>query len=302
MATFTTIIISWNTRELLRTCLRTLFEQPFDGQVIVIDNASSDGSAAMVKEHFSDVELVENSENIGFAKACNQGAEMATSDYLLLLNSDCEIHQADFFARIDDVFHSDPEIGVVGPKVLYPNGTLQSAGQAFVSLKKLVKHQLLFQASPLFARKCSESSAIEPFDVDYVSGSCLFIRRDIVRQIGLFTEALVMYTEDMELCYRVHKSGYRVVITPAVSVVHLKSKSTNQNLVNSLRFSTRNNCIFIKNQSGLGAAFLALCIYAGGTAMRVLLAFFRRSTKPGDWFKLLLHIPGMWREIRDLKI
>lgn len=301
MAIFSTIIVSWNTRELLQNCLRTLFENTSGDQVIVIDNASSDGSADMVRRDFPRVELIENSENVGFAKACNQGAQMATSDYILLLNSDCEIHESEFFEKIDSVFQSDPRIAIVGPKVLYPNGKLQSAGQEFVSIKKLVKHQLLFMASPLFAGK-GDTIANSVFDVDYVSGSCLFIRRDVVEQTGLFVESLVMYTEDMELCYRAHQSGYRVVVAPNVSVVHLKSKSTNQNLVKSLRYSTRNNCIFIKQQSGTIAAFFALLIYSGGTAMRVVLAFFRRSTKPGDWFKLLLHVPGMWRDIRKFKL
>jgi O-antigen biosynthesis protein len=295
----TTIIISWNTRDYLRKCLEGVssFFSAGLNRTIVIDNNSSDASADMVRENFPLVELIENSENVGFAKACNQGMAMADSDIILLLNSDCEISSDRLLSTIIALFEKDESIGIAGPLILYPDGKLQSAGQEFTSLKKLVKHQLLFQAAPIFSRNKGLVDNNNYFNADYVSGSCLFIRTQVLEKIGLFNESFIMYAEDMDLCYRAKQSGFKVVVEPSVSVVHHKSKSTNKNLTQSLRLSTRNNCIFIKKQSGKFHALIALKIYFWGTAMRVILAFFRKGTSPKDWFRLWLHIPFLWKEI-----
>ena len=302
MATkFTTIIISWNTKDYLKKCLESL--KPFDAaginRTLVIDNASSDQSAEMVRQNFPSVDLIENEENLGFARACNQGVEKSDSEFILFLNSDCEIRDPNLFATVEKQFSRDETIGVVGPLVLYPNGRLQSAGQEFTSVKKLIKQQLLFHSAPLFLNKVNVPK--EPFEANYVSGSCLFIRKNALDDIGYFDESLVMYTEDMDLCLRAKRSGYKVVVVPGASIIHYKSKSTNKNLSQALRLSIRNNCVFIKNRSGKASAFIAWNIYVIGTLLRVFLAFFRKGASPKSWFSLLLQMPGIWIEINQFK-
>lgn len=299
----TTIIVSWNTRDYLQKCLGSI-EKYFTSlnRTIVIDNNSRDGSVEMVRELFPSVELIANSDNIGFARACNQGIALSNSEIILFLNSDCEILNDKLLPGIIQVFMNDESIGIIGPMILYPNGKLQSAGQEFTSLSMLVKQQLFFQASPIFSKKAELFDRTEPFQVDYVSGSCMFVHKKVIEKVGRFNESLIMYAEDMDLCYRAKHAGYLVVVDARISVIHHKSKSTNKNLVKSLGLSTRNNCVFIKMRSGKLHAFIALYVYLFGTAMRVVIAFFRKSASPKDWFQLLLKIPFLWQEILRLKI
>lgn len=298
-----TIIVNWNTREYLRKCLDSVdkFFPSYLNHTIVIDNNSSDGSAEMVEYSYPLIELHKNSENIGFARACNQGMSKGTAEFILLLNSDCEVTDKNLLIETIRLFETDESIGLIGPLILYPNGHLQSAGQDFISLAKLIKYQLLFSSSPLFSRKIKTKENKQPFEADYVSGSCLFIRRDIFRTVGMFNESFVMYAEDMDLCYRAKQAGYKVLVIPNVSIIHYKSKSTNNNLVKSISLSVRNNCIFIKKRSGLFAAFLALLIYTIGTALRIPVAFFRHSTSAKDWFLLFVLLPFLWNDIIRFK-
>lgn len=298
----TIIIVNWNTKNYLEKCLSSIFSHiPVENiLVIVVDNASTDGSAEMVQSQFPSVELIQNSQNVGFAPGCNQGIKRADSEYILLLNSDCEITSPNFFNEVIFVFEHNQKIAIAGPIIIYPNGKLQSAGQRFLTLKRVFLEQVLFTTAPIFAKSLESVEHLKrnaPFEVDWISGSCLFARKSIFEQIGYLQDSLFMYAEDMELCFRVQNAGYSVVIVPTVSIIHYKSKSTNKNLSDVLKYSVRNNCLFIKKRQGKIAALFTLFFYLIGIVFRLVLSFFRQKTNPLEWFRLSLKMPSIASDV-----
>jgi len=298
----TIIIVNWNTQDYLDKCLSSIYALYSTGEVsiIVIDNASSDGSVEMVRTKYPQVVLVSNEENVGFAKACNQGIQKAETDYVLLLNSDCEVTSPDLLRNVVAVFEQDQTVGIAGPLILYPNGKIQSAGERYLTLGRVFREQILFSAAPVFAKHVAREEGklgAKPFRVDWVSGSCLFAHKKVFAKVGLLREDFYMYAEDMEFCHRANKAGYASVIVPSASVVHHKSMSTNKNLSRVLRYSIRNNCHFIKFNQGIIAALLALFFYSIGILLRFFLAYFRKGASPFAWFGLLVAMPGITRKV-----
>ena len=295
----TTIIVNWNTRDLLRACLQSLPRDSATG-ILVIDNASSDGSADMMRRHFPQLRLLANEENIGFARACNIGIREAETEFILLLNSDCRVAQTGLFQRALDDFDQDPQLAILGPRLLYPDGRVQSAGRLFLTAGRVFRDQVLFRASPFFSRgpqQLEPEAGAKPYPVDWVSGAALFARREALDKIGLLRESYVMYAEDMELCYRARRMGFGVACDPALEIIHHKSRSTRQDLARSLRYSVRNNSLFIKERQGGRQALSALVCYFFGTALRGCLAPFRRNAPAAEWFKLLVKIPAIALEV-----
>lgn len=287
------IIVNWNTREFLQKCLQSLFiwEPLNDAEVIVVDNASSDGSVEMVRQNFTDVRVLSNIQNKGFAQACNQGIENSLGEYVLLLNSDCEL-QNELCKAILSEMEKEGTIGIAGPVLQYPNGIVQSAGERFVTVRKLFADQILFRSSPAVSKKVPKVDMRRKYaKVDYISGACMFIRRAMLDEIGLFREDFFMYAEDVDLCFRAQKAGYKCIIIPEYSINHHKSRSTNKNLAQILGMSMTNNCIFIKERFGSLHALAALKIYAIGVFFRIILSFFRRNTSPIEWMKAFVKIP-----------
>lgn len=221
------IIVSWNTRALLERCLHSLSEIKLAGpfEIIVVDNASSDGSVEMVRERFPSARIIANAENLGFARANNLGIQAARGRYLLLLNPDTEVPPETLPVLIR-FMESHPEVGVVGPKLVNGQGIVQggAAGHA-PSLKTVLNHALFLDR--LFPRWCpgvwlwpgayhTETS----IKVDWVSGAAMLVRASVVQQVGGLDEAYFMYAEDIEWCGRISKAGWKIVCLPSVHVVH----------------------------------------------------------------------------------
>jgi len=222
------LIVSWNTATLLRDCLVSLLAAcgPMTIQIIVIDNASADGSPEMVAEYFPHVTLIRNTENVGFARANNQGIAMAKGRYALLLNSDTILPPSslvDLVAFLDA--HAD--VGACSPRLL----TRDCAPQAYAiggdpSLGYLLRRGI----NRLLRNRPIHDWGVEhTVDVDWVSGACLLLRREALAQVGGLDEQIFMYFEDADLCRRIRQVGWRICYVPEIQITHLGGQSLMQN-------------------------------------------------------------------------
>jgi GT2 family glycosyltransferase len=220
------VIVSFNAREHLRRCLTTLYEHQRGAfEVIVVDNASPDGSAAMVSAEFSKARLIRNSANAGFAVAANIGMREALADVIVLLNPDSELRDDPFSAPVG-YLRSHPDAGALGVKLLDPDGALQLSVRRFPGLEVA-----LFNRYSLFTRLFPKNRYSQRYlmtdwghdsisDVDWVSGACLLTTRAVLDRIGYLDEGYFWGFEDVDFCQRVHRAGLRVVYYPETSVIH----------------------------------------------------------------------------------
>jgi GT2 family glycosyltransferase len=227
------IIVNWNSRELLRQCLRTVFQHAGDVrfEVIVIDNASFDGSEPMVRSEFPQAVFIQGDENAGFARANNAAAARASGRSLLFLNPDTEVSDGaiETMARFMD---ATPEAGAVGCRLLNTDGSLQtSCVQAFPTILNQILDaealRRLFPESRLWGTRALLQDPATPSEVEAISGACLLVRRDVFLEVGRFTEAYFMYAEDIDLCFKLKGAGKQNYYLGSVSVVHHGGQSSN---------------------------------------------------------------------------
>jgi N-acetylglucosaminyl-diphospho-decaprenol L-rhamnosyltransferase len=241
------VIVSWNTHDLLKRCLETVFAStgPVTYSVVVVDNGSSDGSSEMVASDFPQVRLLVGHGNVGYPAGNNLGlralgfvqsdeSRMSTVPrYALLLNPDTEI-PADALTRMVKYLDDNPQIGIAGPKLVLPSGKLDLAcRRSFpspeVALWRMIGLSRLFPGSRRFARyNLTFLPENETHDVDSVVGAFMIVREKAIRQVGLLDETFFMYGEDLDWCKRVKEAGWTVVYYPDVQVMHVKRASSRQ--------------------------------------------------------------------------
>lgn len=220
------IIVNWNTRGLLLKCLETIYEgtRTVSFEVIVVDNASSDGSAAAVREQFPAVTLIANDDNLGFSKANNAGIRVSRGRYVCLVNSDVEVHDG-CLDELCAFMDADPSVGVVGPRVVSPDGSMQSTCRKLPSLWNnfcpAVGLNKLFPGVPWLS---GEHMFYFPHDrrreVDVLVGCFLMARRPAVTEVGLLDEQFFIYGEDIDWCRRFGTSGWKVTFYPGAGAMH----------------------------------------------------------------------------------
>lgn len=226
-------IVNWNTREDLVKAIESLnCGGADDREVVVVDNASSDGSAAFVRSRFPAVTLLENQENSGFSRAYNQAIEAARGEYLLLLNPDCIVHPH-ALERLTAFLESNPKAAAVGPRLLNADGSLQYSCRRFPTFATG-----LFRNTPLgrlfprnrFSREylMTEWDHSAAREVDWISGAAICIRREALDQVGLLDERFFMYCEDVDWCFRARKLGWGIHYLPTATVTHLIGRSSDQ--------------------------------------------------------------------------
>ncbi len=232
--TLSVIIVSWNVRELLAQALDSVFASVDDDvelEVIVIDNASRDGSVRMLRERFPYVHVIANQQNLGFPAANNQGLARASGDYILLLNSDTEV-RAGALARMIAHLVMHPGTGLAGPKLLNADGSIQSSRRRFPTLRILFLESTWLQ--PLVGRRAlaryyyEDVPAAMPQDVDWVTGAAMMVRREVISQVGGLDDKFFMYSEELDWCRRIHDAGWDITFAPAAEIVHLGGKSSEQ--------------------------------------------------------------------------
>lgn len=288
----TIIIVNWNNKKILQDCLESIYDTQinYSYEIVVVDNNSQDGSVELIKNKFHEVILIENSKNYGFAKANNQVIKIAKTDHILLLNNDTIMTQKDCFGNMIRFMQENPRVGVLGCKLLYPDGTLQSLGEKFLSAWEVFKNQILFFKTWKRFRKNEEKGNVFK-RVDYVSGACLLTRREIFEKVGILKEDYFMYGEDAEFCYRVHKAGWEIGVLTNESIIHLHSKSTEKNLTETLYYSINNDLKNIRMvHNDKWQVLLAKVFHLIGILMRAILAIFRKDRKVSDYLKLFKRI------------
>lgn len=219
------IIVNCNTRDLLRACLQSIkTDRSASREVLVIDNGSTDGSVDMVQQDFSDVRLIVNAVNQGFASPNNVGMREATGRYVFLLNSDTEFKPGTLKALVT-FLDEHPEACACGPRLVYPNGTQQNSVKGFPSLwthlcdmflfDKMFPHSMVFGKGEMRWFDYDHDAK-----VDHVMAAALLVRRDALASIGLLDERFSIYYNDMDWCWRMAKLGWSVWYTPSAVVVH----------------------------------------------------------------------------------
>lgn len=228
------IIISYNTKQLLDDCLASVFSahKPKGGlEVIVVDNASSDGSIQMIKEKYPVVKLIKNKENLGFAKANNQAVAASSGKYLLFLNSDTVLKKYSLVKPLKYI-RNHPKVGAITIKLFTKSGAIDidnhrgyptpwSAFCHFLGLSKILPKSTLFNSYHLGLQKFNKIHVIP-----VAAGSFLMMSKKLFESIGRWDEAFYFYGEDIDLCFRINQAGYKIVYYPKTSCLHLKGASS----------------------------------------------------------------------------
>ena len=231
MSTVAIGIISWNTRELLRACLTTVMAEG-PTEVAVVDNGSADGSPEMVRREFPRAHVKVNPLNPGFGAAGNQTFALTTAPYLLLLNGDTQLRPGGIRA-IAEYMDRNPRVGVLGPRLIHPDGRLQSSCSAFprplVPLVKSKRLTRLIGRIPVLRDRVLDTWAHDrPRRVPWVVGAALALRREAFESVGGFDEKIRMYFEEPDLCLRLLQAGWETHFAPVTEVVHVEGASTQQ--------------------------------------------------------------------------
>ena len=236
------IIVNYNVKEFLENLLQSIFSavKGLQVEIIVVDNASKDGSVEMLTSKFPTVKTIANEKNLGFAKANNLALKAASGKYFLLLNPDTILKENTLEAMFD-YMQSHPEIGMSGCKVLNPDGTFQlSCRRGFpgpwTSFCKIFGLGRLFPKSRIFAHyNLTYLNEDDTYEVDAISGAFMFLRKAVYEVIGGFDEDFFMYGEDLDLCYRVQKSGNKVYYLHETEIIHFKGESTKRSSINETK-------------------------------------------------------------------
>jgi len=299
------IIVNWNTNNQLTQCLASIFHNtPSDEfEILLVDNASTDGSVDMVRERFQQVQLIENNENLGFAKANNQAIQQSNGHYVILLNPDTEIKPGalETLVRFMD---EEPQAGAAGPKLLNPDGTLQTSCYPSPTLPREIWRLFhLDKIKPYGIYEMSRWDMEKPRQVDVLQGACLILRREVLDQVGLLDEDYFVYSEEVDLCYRLKKAGWQLYWVPGAKVVHYGGQSTNQVAEEMFLQLYRGKILFFRKHYGRLSANLYKFVLLLATLTRLALTPLARLEKQprrrqhlvlaGHYHRLLDALPGM---------
>ncbi|MEI6626998.1 MAG: glycosyltransferase family 2 protein [bacterium] len=225
------VIVSWNTKDLLKKCLQSLFVEHdnIEKEVFVVDNNSQDGTVNMVARDFSQVTLMANNYNAGFAKANNQALELATGDYVLLLNPDTELLPGAIKKSVEFML-ANPLCGVMGPKMYFPDHSFQSSVRRFPTLSAilmmLLKLPKFFKHLPAIDRYLAvDFDYTKTQECDQVMGAYMFMPKKLLTEIGLLDERFFIWFEEVDFCRRTKKAGYMVMYDPEVEIIHVGGQS-----------------------------------------------------------------------------
>ncbi|MDD4153297.1 MAG: glycosyltransferase family 2 protein [bacterium] len=229
------VIVSWNSSSELRDCIGSLADQADEGfsyEIILVDNASSDGSVALVQKCFPAVRIIANDENKGFAGASNQGILASIGCFVMLLNPDSVV-ESGVLKGMTDFMDSVPDAGACGCKLLESDNSLQYSARCFPHLSDVL------MSLPGISRIIPNNHYKREYlmmnwdhshirTVEWVSGACLVMRREAIAQVGLLDERFFMYCEDMDWCFRLSKALWKIYYLPHLAIVHHRGASSSQ--------------------------------------------------------------------------
>jgi GT2 family glycosyltransferase len=272
------IIVNYNVKEFLQNLIHSIEKAAVNltKEIIIIDNASDDGSVEFIKDKLPQVKLIANKTNLGFGKANNIGLKQATGKYLLLINPDTIVAE-DTFEKMISFFESDKAVGLAGCKILNPDGTFQLACRRsfpgpWTSFTKVTGLSTLFPRSKIFARyNLTYLDENQTYEVDAISGSFMMMRKEVYEKVGGFDEQFFMYGEDLDLCYRIQKAGYKVFYVHSTQIIHYKGESTKRSSFDETRVFYNAMHLFVKKH--LSSSFLVGLILRIAIALRSFIAF-----------------------------
>ena len=268
------IILSWNVRDLLRACLRSLPIGDSRIEIIVVDSASTDGAPAMVQSEFPQVRLMASAENMGYTRGNNLGLRAARGRYLLILNPDTEI-SGDALAQMTAYMEAQPQVGVLGPQLLYPDGRIQSTRRRFPTFLTALVESTWLQPyvgrgllDHFYARDLRDDEIAE---VDWVMGAAMFVRRQAYEQVGGLDEQFFMYSEELDWCRRMSAAGWKVVYFPPARIIHHQARSAAQVPAQThIRFNS-SKVLYVRKYRGWMLAELLRCWLLGQFALQLIL-------------------------------
>jgi GT2 family glycosyltransferase len=270
------IIVNYNTKELLKQTIESVIAttKDIEYEIIVVDNASKDGSIEMVKEKFPSLRLIQNQYNLGFSKANNIGIKEAIGRYVLLLNSDTVVIE-DCLRECIKYLDKNNEIGALGCRVELKNGELDRAcKRGFptpeASLYYLLKLDKLFKYSRKFGQyNLTYLPDDEINDVDCLVGAFMMVRKEVIHKIGLLDEEFFMYGEDIDWCYRIKEAGWKNVYFPVVKIIHYKRASSSKRRFMTIYQFHRAMYLFYKKHYYNKYNFLVRWMVYSGIAVRL---------------------------------
>lgn len=271
MTDLSIIIVSYKRLDCLRKCIQSIIDtvKQIRYEIIIVDNQSADGTPEVISQEFPSLRVIENAENLGFAKGNNRGILTSKGEFILLLNNDTEALPESIETLFKIISHS-PEVGLLGCRLIYPDRTIQqSFGRMLNPITQL--------GQKLFVNKIYENSGnpISQFlltkwhsvekDVDWIRGACMMIRREALVQTGLMDEQFFMFLEDVDMSTQIRKAGWKVRFTPKASIIHHKGASVSMNFSKSALEYRRSQLYFYKKYYGrlglVGIKIFLMCKY-----------------------------------------
>jgi N-acetylglucosaminyl-diphospho-decaprenol L-rhamnosyltransferase len=284
------VILAWNVRDLLRACLASLPAGDPRVEVIVVDAGSVDGSAEMVRAEFPAVHLIARSENLGYSRGNNLGLAAARGRYLFVLNPDTEV-VGDALPRLAAYMDANPQVGLLGPQLVWPDGTVQPSRRRFPTLvMALFESTWLQRLAPpgLLPRYYAADLPLDrPARMDWVTGAALFVRRAAYEAVGGLDESFFMYSEELDWQRRLRAADWEVVYFPEARIVHHEARSSAQvPAATHIRYNTSKVRYFRKYHGRLAGEVLRWYLL-GHFAVQLAL----------EWAKGLVgHKPALRRE------
>ena len=275
------IIVNYNVRDYLANCLNSIYSSKYTNniEIIVIDNNSRDNSVQMVKEKYSKINLIENKINYGFSKAVNQGIKISKGEYLLLLNPDTVLEK-NTLEILKNYMEQNKKVGMCGPKILNSDGTLQlSCKRSFptpmVAFPKLIGLDKLFPKSK-WAGKYNLTYLDENkcHSVDAISGSFMFIRKEILKTVGFLDENFFMFGEDLDLCFRIKKNNFDIHYVPQTQIIHFKGESVKSVPLESIKWFYNAMDLFVNKHFSSKTSILFTLLLKIGIFLRKIYSIF----------------------------
>lgn len=296
------IVVNWNTRKLLKNCLSSVIAgTKIPMEAIVVDNGSTDDSVRMIKNSYRrKARLVETGKNLGMGAGNNRGLEKAKGKYLLILNSDTVVPRG-AIEKLVVWMDKHPAVGVVGPRLRYPDGRLQTSGGSFPSLLKTVVLFLgvddvpflsrflpLYQRGGMYLSGKQTGMFNREHKIDWLMGACLLMRRKIYEEVGGFDEKIFMYGEEVEWAYRVFRAGFSIWYTPSVWITHIKGASSTSGLRGPILGEMRGLLYFFsKHKPAWEVPVLRVVLKVGSLGRIFLFSLLKRPELAGIYMEAL---------------
>jgi len=297
------IIVNYNTAEFIKGCVNSIIKRVnnLDYEIIVVDNASTDASLSLLRNfrrRLKNFKLIENKENLGFGRANNKGLALSKGKYVLFLNSDTLLMDS-FFPNLILALEKNPNLGALSVSLRNPDGSLQLNGGYFPNLFRVFTWMFLLDHFPIISSllkpfhhypKIQGESFFNPvgYQVDWVTGAFLMGKRDIFKKIGGFDEDFFMYAEDLDICFRVKREGFDVMLFPDYFIIHFGGKSSNSEFPIIAEYNSIK--IFFKKHGNIFEyPLILILLYLGAFIRLMLFTIIGRRTKARAYAKILFN-------------